>query len=183
ERVVAVDPSDGEDTGDGYGVAVCSRGADGVGYVEKSYEWFGQTTELARRTINLANTVGADSVIIERNHGGRWMLAVFRQIDPYFTIRDVWASDGKRTRARPVAALFQPDPEMEATRLYRARLVGFHEDLEEEMTSTIFDGTEDSPNRVDAMVWGMTHLMLKRTLGRKVEDGNARKRDRRLRRR
>lgn len=167
EIVVAVDPSDGltekemrssGQTGDGYGVSVCGRGLDGVGYVLQSHEWRANVRTMAKRTLALANNVGADTIVIERNHGGKWMKEVFRQIDPYCNVVDVWASDGKRTRAKPVAALFNEDIESELQ--FRARLVGFHEDLEEELTTTVFDGTEASPNRLDAMVWGLTHLML-----------------------
>jgi phage terminase large subunit-like protein len=70
----------------------------------------------------------------------------------------VWASDGKRTRAKPVASLFGHDPDHPLP--YRARLVGFHEELEEELTTTVFDGTELSPNRLDALVWAFSYLLL-----------------------
>ena len=163
ERVVAVDPSDGNQDGDGYGVSVCSRGFDGVGYVEQSAEWRASVRQMAKRTVALYHDLGADAIVIERNHGGKWMMEVFRQIDPYANIVEVWASDGKRTRAKPVAALFAEDDEAELR--FRARMVGFHEDLEEECVTTIFDTppgqpAEPSPNRIDAMVWALTHLML-----------------------
>ena len=178
ERVVAVDPSDGDEKGDGYGVAVCSRGADGIGYVEQSHEWHEPVRRMARRTIDLAESVGADAIVIEKNHGGKWMLEVFRQVNPYINLEVVWASDGKRTRARPVAALFAMDPDAELR--YRAKLVGFHEELEEQLTTTMFDGTELSPDRLDAMVWGLSHLMLgRRTISR--TDATEKGRDMRLR--
>lgn len=165
-RVVAVDPSDGIDDndpdatkGDAFGVCVASRGLNGVGYVEYSDEWRASTRTMAEKSIDLYKKVGADALVVERNHGGKWMLEVFRSVDPYVNIIDVWASEGKRTRAEPVAALFEPnlrDPLM----LFRARLVGFHEKLEEELTTTRFDTGERSPNQLDAMVWAMSELML-----------------------
>ena len=157
-RVVAVDPSDGDEGGDGFGVAVCSRGRDGVGYVEASYEWRMSPRKMAEATVQLAEQVGADAIVVEKNHGGKWMLEVFRQVDPYANIQVVWASDGKRTRAEPVAALFEHDPR--ALLPYRARLVGFMPELESELTDTNFRDGEPSPNRLDAMVWGLTELML-----------------------
>ena len=95
------------------------------------------------------------------------MLEVFRQVDPYINIIDVWASDGKRTRAEPVAALFEPNSRREL--LFQARLVGFHEKLEEELTTwrgpaVTPEGrplpAEPSPNMLDAMVWALSELML-----------------------
>jgi hypothetical protein len=158
ERVVSVDPSDGQDTGDGYGVCVAAKGMDGVGYLEQSHEWRAPVHVMAKRTLALYHSLGADAIVIERNHGGKWMVEVFRQLDPYANIVTVWASDGKRTRAKPVASLFGHDPDHPLP--YRARLVGFHEELEEELTTTVFDGTELSPNRLDALVWAFSYLLL-----------------------
>lgn len=157
-RVVAVDPSDGDEGGDGFGVSVCSRGRDGVMYVEASYEWRMSVRKMAEATVQLAEQVGADAIVVEKNHGGKWMLEVFRQVDPYANIVVTWASDGKRTRAEPVAALFENDPK--ALMPYRARIVGWQEDLESELTDTNFKDGEPSPNRLDALVWAGTELML-----------------------
>src|SRR5690606_24137937 len=53
-RVVAVDPSDGNEGGDAFGVAVCARGANGVGYVEETHEWTNLSPrKLAEMTIRL----------------------------------------------------------------------------------------------------------------------------------
>jgi hypothetical protein len=165
-RVVAVDPSDGIDDndpdaqkGDAFGVCVASKGMDGVGYVEHSDEWHASPRKMAERAIDLYKTRGADALVIERNHGGKWMIEVFRSVDPYVNIIEVWASDNKRTRAEPVAALFEP-ARRRPERPFDARLVGFHDKLEEELTSTRFDTGERSPNQLDAMVWAMTELML-----------------------
>lgn len=159
-RVIAVDPDDGTENSDGYGIAVCARGMDGVGYVEHSDEWRNLTVRtMARKTLDLAEAFGCDAIVIERNHGARWMLEVFRGEDPYANIVDVWASDGKRTRAEPVAAMFERREDLQLR--YRARIVGMISELEEELTTTTFEPGNPSPNRLDAMVWGMTNLMLR----------------------
>ncbi len=160
-RVVAVDPSDGneEGKGDEYGVAVCAKGMNGHGYVEGTDGWRMPVRKMARATINLYHAVQADAIVIEKNHGGKWLMEVFRQIDPTVNIVVVWASHGKLTRAEPVSALFALDPESEFEDRYRAHLVGFHEQFEEEATS--YTGPPDpSPNRLDAVVWGLTELIL-----------------------
>lgn len=168
-RVVAVDPSDGateadrakekKPTNDEYGVSVCALGFDGHGYVEGTDGWRMPVRKMARATINLYHAVHADAIVVERNHGGKWLREVFRQVDPNVNIIEVWASHGKLTRAEPVAALFALDEEAEYADRYRAHLVGWHEQLEEEMTS--YTGPPDpSPNRMDAVVHGLTELMI-----------------------
>lgn len=158
-RCVAVDPSDGEEKGDEFGVTVASRGLDGVGYVEWNDGWKNVSVRtMARQAIDVYHEVGADALVVERNHGGKWMIEVFRTVDPYVNIVEVWASDGKRTRARPVSNLFEPDLENKSMP-FKARLVGFHDELEEQMTTTRFVRGEVSPDRLDSMVWAMSWLM------------------------
>jgi hypothetical protein len=159
-RVIGVDPDSGGENSDGYGIANCARGADGVGYVERVEEWRNLSVRtLAKKTLDMYYSTGADAIVLERNHGAKWLLEVFRGEDPYANIIDVWASDNKRTRAEPVASMFEHREDLELP--YRARIVGIQEELEEEMTTTRFEAGEPSPNRVDAMVWAMTNLMLR----------------------
>lgn len=157
-RVIAVDPSDGDQDGDGFGVSDCGRGMDGVGYVLGSWEWRASPRVMAARAVRLYHELGADALVVEKNHGSKWMLETFRQVDPYVNLEVVWASDKKRTRAEPVAALFEHDSS--ALLKYRARIAGYFEELEDELTATAFEPGELSPNRLDAMVWAMTALML-----------------------
>lgn len=159
-RVVAVDPSDGGETGDEFGVSVCAKGLNGVGYVEASDGWRMPVKKMARAAVNVYHQAHADALVIERNHGGKWLREVFRSVDPTVNVIEVWASHGKVTRAEPVAALFQLDPEAEYEQRYQARFVGFHEQLEEECTSFTGKPGDVSPNRLDAMVWGLWELML-----------------------
>jgi hypothetical protein len=156
-RVVAVDPSDAKASGDGYGLCVASRGYDGRGYVEESHEWRNVSiAKLIDDTVAIFHRTLADAIIVERNHGGAWLVEAFRGRHPNIKIDTVWASDGKRTRAEPVSVLFEPvegnDP--------RAVLVGNHPELEEQMTTTKFTQKEPSPNLIDACVWAMSDLLV-----------------------
>lgn len=158
-RVVAVDPSDGTETSDEFGVSVCCKGMNGVAYVEGSDGWRMPVRKLARAAVHLYHTVRADALVVERNHGGAWLMEVLRQVDPHVNIIEVWASHGKITRAEPVSALFTFDSESDFDWRYRARLVGWHEQLEEELTR--YTGPPmPSPNRMDAMVWALWDLMI-----------------------
>lgn len=164
QRVLAVDPSDGNEDGHGdeYGVAVVCRGMDGVGYVEWTDGWRASPTMMARKTIQLAAEMNCDEIVVERNHGGKWVKSTLLGIDRYANVQEVWASDGKITRARPVAALFERDEVLEAEGMpYRIRMVGErHEDFEEEAITFTGQPGEVSPNRLDAVVWGASRLFL-----------------------
>jgi hypothetical protein len=159
-RVVALDPSDGlEQGGDAFGVCHAGRGADGVGYVLGSWSWRASPGMMARQAVALYHEVGADALVVERNHGGKWMTETLRNVDDSINVVEVWASESKRTRAEPVAALFEPNPH----RLLRvaACLAGFFEQLESELCNTEFAPGMVSPNELDAMVWALHELCLK----------------------
>jgi len=63
----------------------------------------------------------------------------------------VHASRGKAVRAEPVVAGFEQG---------RIHLVGDFPYLEDELCQWVPGETKDSPNRMDAMVWAITELML-----------------------
>lgn len=163
-RVLSVDPSDGNEDGkgDAYGVAVVSLGMDGGGYVEFTQSWRASPDMMARKTVQLAAEMGCDEIVVEKNHGGKWVKTTIQSKDRYATIRTVWASEGKVTRARPVAALFERDDDLAEIGLpYRMRMVGTdHEQFEEEATTFTGAPGEVSPNELDAVVWGGTYLLL-----------------------
>lgn len=163
-RVLAVDPSDGNEDGhgDAYGVAVVSLGMDGVGYVEYTAGWRASPDMMAKKTVQLAAEMACDEIVVEKNHGGKWVKTTIQGKDRYATVRTVWASEGKVTRARPVAALFERDDDLAEVGLpYRMRMVGTaHEDFEEQATTFTGAPGEVSPNEMDAVVWGGTWLML-----------------------
>jgi len=164
-RVLAVDPSDGNEDGKGdeYGVAVMSLGMDGVGYVELTDGWRASPDMMAKKTVQLAAQMSCDAIVVERNHGGKWVKSLIQTKDRYAVIREVWASEGKVTRARPVSGLFEYDRDLDEVGLpYRVRMVGdAHEQFEEEATTFTGAPGEVSPNRLDAVVWAGTYLLLK----------------------
>ena len=65
--------------------------------------------------------------------------------------KDVQATRGKAVRAEPVVALFEQG---------RCHLLEDFPQLEEELTMWIPGESKDSPNRLDAMVWALTELMI-----------------------
>jgi phage terminase large subunit-like protein len=93
----------------------------------------------------------ADAIVAEVNHGGDMIENVIRNVKGGRNVsyKIVRATRGKYTRAEPVSNLFEQG---------RAHHVGYFADLEDELTSWV--PGEDSPNRLDAEVWGYTDLML-----------------------
>jgi phage terminase large subunit-like protein len=81
---------------------------------------------------------------------------VIRTSAPNIPYKSVTASRGKWVRAEPVAALYEQG---------KVFHVGSFPELEDEMCSFGPDGLadEESPNRVDALVWAVTDLMLAAT--------------------
>jgi len=88
---------------------------------------------------------------------------VLRSKDPGISYKAVHASRGKLTRAEPIAALYER---------HLIRHYGEFPELEEQLTTYAPDAIPSaqekrkeksiSPDRMDALVWGMSELMLKR---------------------
>jgi phage terminase large subunit-like protein len=95
----------------------------------------------------------ADRVVAEVNQGGEMVEAVLRQQSELLPYRSLRASKGKIARAEPVSALYEQGKVSHCGDL-RAL-----EDQMCEMTLSGFVGS-GSPDRVDALVWALTDLMI-----------------------
>jgi phage terminase large subunit-like protein len=95
----------------------------------------------------------ADRVVAEVNQGGDLVVTVLRQFEANLPIEKVRATRGKWLRAEPVAALYAEG---------RVAHAGLFEKLEDQMCALGADGKARgrSPDRLDALVWAMTDLML-----------------------
>jgi phage terminase large subunit-like protein len=105
----------------------------------------------AARVAQLARTLGADAIVAEANNGGEMVRAVLKAAAPEFVVRLVRASEGKRARAEPIAALYAQG---------RVRHAAAFAALEDEMCAFGLEGFSGSPDRVDALVWALTDLLL-----------------------
>jgi len=97
----------------------------------------------------------ADRIVGEANFGGdmveNTILQAARSRNQYASYKHVHASRGKAVRAEPVVALYEQG---------RMHHIGEFPQLEDEMCEWIPGETKESPNRVDALVWAITELML-----------------------
>ncbi|WP_210490931.1 DNA-packaging protein [Microvirga antarctica] len=157
--VVAVDPP-----------ATSSRRADACGLVAAGLDEGGQAyvladesarglkpSEWAMKAIALYRRLKADALVVEVNQGGEMVTSVIREVDPSVPVTSVRATRGKYLRAEPVAVLYNQG---------RVHHVGALPDLEDELCDFGPGGLTSgrSPDRLDALVWALTELMLRERL-------------------
>lgn len=149
--VVAVDPpATSGPQADECGIVVAGRCGE-TAFVLDDLSAPGLTpVEWGRRAVAAYHRVEADRIVAEVNQGGEMVEAIIRQIDPSVPVRPVRASRGKRLRAEPVAALYERG---------LVRHVGAFPALEDQLVSWTGDGSA-SPDRLDALVWALSDLML-----------------------
>ena len=150
--VVAVDPAVSSTAGsDEHGIVVCGVGADGRGYVLEDATTRGGPRQWADRAVAMLDRYEADAIVIERNQGGDMCRHTLESVRPNLSVVEVHATRGKHVRAEPISALYSLD---------RISHVGTFTRLEDQMcqmTAAGFEG-DGSPDRVDALVWGLTEL-------------------------
>jgi predicted phage terminase large subunit-like protein len=150
--VVAIDPSGGSGRGnDECGIVVAGLGDDGHGYVLADLSGRYSPQGWAKRAINAYREHKADRIVVERNFGGDMCVATIRSIDPRVPVRTVHASRGKHARAEPVVALYEQG---------KVHHVGTLPGLEDQMCSWDPNHSNGSPDRIDALAWSVTDLML-----------------------
>jgi hypothetical protein len=156
--VVGVDPS-ATTGGDEAGVITVARGF-GHGYVLEDTSVQGSPTTWATAAVVAYHKYRANMIVAEANNGGEMVRLTIATVDPHVPVRLVHASRGKQTRAEPIASLYEKA---------RAHHVGHFEALEDEMC--LWLPGDDSPNRMDALVWGLTELNLFRYLPKSLTQG------------
>jgi predicted phage terminase large subunit-like protein len=156
---VAVDPSGcsgPEDLrSDEVGIVVVGLGTDGRGYVLEDLSGRFGPDRWKTIVASAFDRWQADAVVAEVNYGGAMVREVIRTAitSERLTIpfREVTASRGKVVRAEPIAALFQQG---------RVSLVGRFQELEYQLCAMTTAGWrgDRSPDRADAMIWGLTSI-------------------------
>ncbi len=153
--VVAVDPPvTATAASDACGIVVAGLGLDGRGYVIDDRTLQGrEPSEWARAVRAAYHDHGADRVVAEVNQGGDLVVSVLKQIDAAMPVRTVRATRGKWVRAEPVAALYAEGRVVHAGRF---------DALEDQMIAFGVDNRAGgkSPDRMDALVWALTDLMI-----------------------
>ena len=152
--VVGIDPAttNTEDS-DETGIVACGLGADGHGYVLDDFTLRASPDGWARKAWALFDKHQADRVVVEVNQGGEMVRHTLETVRKNGPITTVHAKKAKRLRAEPIAALYEQG---------RVHHVGMFRALEDQMTTWDPDdeNRDDSPDRIDALVYALTELML-----------------------
>ena len=153
--VVAIDPQGTDsDTSSSTGIVVA-----GVAQVADRQEAFvladltlsGTPEKWATAAVSGYYNFKADRIVGEVNFGGDMVESIIRIIDKSVSFKKVHASRGKAIRAEPVSALYEQG---------RVHHVGFFSELEDQMCEWV--PGDKSPDRLDALVWAITELMLEK---------------------
>jgi predicted phage terminase large subunit-like protein len=151
--VVAIDPATtSHDLSDETGIIVAGLGQDQCGYILEDHSGRVNPTEWARRAVKAYWHHKADRVVAEVNKGGDLVERVVRSMDANVSYKAVRATRGKYTRAEPIAALYEQGRVFHVTK-------GL-DTLEQQMCSYAPGHSSKSPDRLDALVWALTELML-----------------------
>lgn len=132
------------------GIVVVGVGVDERGYVLDDQSGKFTPVEWGRRVVQAYKDHLADAVVVETNQGGDLIKSNLLALDANLPVIEVHASKGKYTRAEPIATLYKTGKVSHIRRFAT---------LENQMCA--FDPTSNvSPDRLDALVWAFTELML-----------------------
>ena len=149
--VVAIDPSiTGKETSDACGIVVAGRYSGEDRYIVLGdYTMIATPAIWARKAIELYQEYKADRIVAEVNQGGDMVETIIKNIDPTISYKAVHATRGKIIRAEPIAALYE-EQQVDHVRHFA--------ELEKELFTYTGEKGQQSPNRLDALVWALTEL-------------------------
>ena len=156
--VVGVDPP-GSEEGAECGIVVVGVGqpkfSQPTAYVLGDYSVRGSPETWASAVVSAYHLHQADCVVAEVNHGGDMVGSVISAVERGIPYKAVRASRGKAVRADPVVARY------EAERNPRTVFhVGAHSELEDQMCAWVPAESKFSPDRIDALVWAVSELLV-----------------------
>jgi len=148
--VIAVDPeATANEKSSETGIIAIGISTDGHGWLLGDDSLRASPDEWGNAVVTAYHKYNADRIIGEVNNGGDMIEYVIKTIDPNVSYKSVRASRGKYIRAEPVAALYEQG---------KIHHIGNFPDLEDQLCEWV--PGDKSPDRLDALVWGVTELML-----------------------
>ena len=148
--LVAVDPAvtSGENS-DETGVVVVGKDINNEYYVLEDKSGKYKPDQWGQIAIDLFYQWDADRIVAEVNNGGDLVERLIRTLDAGVRFKSVHASRGKLVRAEPIAALYEQE---------RVHHCGVFAELETQMCTYTGERLRPSPDRLDALVWGLSEL-------------------------
>ena len=148
--VVAIDPAvTSKKTSDETGIIVAGKDSEGKFYVLNDSSARYTPSAWSEKAIMLYNQYQCDKIIAEVNNGGQLVEHTLRTQSENVPYKSVHASRGKRTRAEPIASLYEQN---------KVHHVGNFERLENQLCNWEANSGDPSPDRLDALVWALTEL-------------------------
>ncbi len=149
-KVLAIDPAVSH-TGDETGIVIVAKDPVGKGFVLADHSGQYTADAWAQKVIQLYHEEAIDCVVAEVNQGGNLIQQILRQYDPHIPIKTVRATHGKLSRAEPIANLYE-----------RGLITHtqYFQKLEYQMLNYNAREHSFSPDRLDALVWGLWRLFL-----------------------
>jgi phage terminase large subunit-like protein len=152
--VVAIDPAvSTNEESDETGIVVVGADRNGHGYLLEDLSGVYTPTQWALCAVRAYTRWGANLIVAEINNGGNLVEANLKTVEGGNLARyeAVHASKGKFTRAEPVSSLCEQ---------HRIHHVGSFPGLEDQLCDWN-PQISDSPDRLDAYVWGFTLLLVR----------------------
>ncbi len=150
--LIAIDPATTHHShSDETGIIVAALSSDNCVYVLDDLSGRFSPTQWAQTVEKAYYNYKADRVVAEINKGGDLVEGVLKTVAPHLSYHPVRATRGKYARAEPVAALYEQGKVFHIKPFL---------DLESQMCTYVPGQGQKSPDRMDALVWAVTSLML-----------------------
>ena len=150
--VIAVDPAVTDyDTSDETGIMVIGLHSNKKAYVLEDATYKAKPVEWVKKIVELYHKYQADRVVAEVNKGGDMVQDLLRACDRHIAYKGVRATRGKGTRAEPIVSLYEQGKVCHTKPFL---------ELEDQLCGYVPEISSKSPDRLDALVWGLTDLFL-----------------------
>ncbi len=151
--VIAIDPAiTSSANSDETGLIVVGKDSNDKGYVIEDASGRYTPEQWGKLSKELFDKYDADYYVAEKNQGGDMVKSIIRQFDQNNHVKLVTATKGKYVRAEPIYSLYEQG---------KISHIGNLMLLENQMVTFNPDKNDKSPDRVDALVWGLTDLFTK----------------------
>ena len=146
---VAVDPKAESSADSEAGIVVVGLGTDKHGYLLDDNSINSTPEGWAKQAVSAYHRHKANAIVAEVNQGGDMVVTTIHSVEKSIPVNKVRATRGKYTRAEPVSSLYSQG------KIHHVGMFGL---LEDQLCSWV--PGEKSPDRLDALVWGFTELMV-----------------------
>ncbi|MDI9637249.1 terminase family protein [Kamptonema cortianum] len=150
--IIAIDPAvTSKEHSDETGIIAAGITQTGIGVILEDLSMKGMPSQWIQRAIVAYKRLKADRIVAEVNMGGELVEQLLRTFDPSLSYKSLHATRGKMMRAEPIAALYEQGKVWHASTF---------PELEKQLCNYSPQSSIKSPDRLDALVWALSELML-----------------------